>query len=71
MEGIYLLIIGSRLQELGYTNMAALDISDEMLLQCAKRGCYNQYILSDLNIDKLEMHMQAFDAIVAIGIFSR
>ena len=64
------MFIGNRLKELGYTNMAALDISDEMLLQCKERGCYNQVIQSDLNVDKLEKYEQAFDAIVAIGIFS-
>ena len=51
--------------------MTALDISSGMLLQCREKRCYNKFVESDLNTDKLEDLTSAFDAVVSIGVFSR
>ncbi|KAI6659049.1 hypothetical protein LOD99_14725 [Oopsacas minuta] len=64
-------LVGKRLSELGYTNITALDISHKMLIQCKEEGCYKEFHQCDLNIDSLDAYNKAFDAVIAIGIFSK
>ena len=58
-------LIGVELQKLGYTNLHALDISQEMLNEAKKKNVYKKLICAALNEQQIaEIETGEFDALV-------
>ena len=58
-------LIGVELQKLGYTNLHALDISQEMLNEAKKKNVYKKLICAALNDQQIaEIKTGEFDALV-------
>ena len=58
-------LIGVELQKLGYTNLHALDISQEMLNEAKKKNVYKKLICAALNDQQIaEIETGEFDALV-------
>lgn len=61
-------LIGVELQKLGYTNLHALDISQEMLNEAKKKNVYKKLICAALNDQRVpEIEAGEFDALVCAG----
>ena len=61
-------LIGVELQKLGYTNLQALDISQEMLNEAKKKNVYKKLICAALNDQRIqEIETGEFDALVCAG----
>lgn len=60
---------GKILNNAGYTNMTAVDISDQMLEEAKKKNIYKSVVQKDLNRDSLEEFDGLFDAVICIGVF--
>ena len=59
---------GVELNKLGYTNLCALDISQEMLNEAKKKNVYNKFICAPLN-DQQNPAVKTgeYDAMICIG----
>jgi predicted TPR repeat methyltransferase len=62
-------LVGVVLQEMGYTNIDALDYSQEMLDEAEKKGVYKKYIQADL-CKALDFVDNAYGAIICVGTFT-
>jgi len=61
-------LIGVELQKLGYANLHALDISQEMLNEAKKKNVYKKLICAALNDQRIpEIETGEFDALVCGG----
>ena len=60
--------IGVELRKLGYTNLHALDISQEMLDEAKKKNVYKEVICAPLNDQRIpEINAGEFDALICCG----
>ncbi|KAJ7370425.1 Methyltransferase domain [Desmophyllum pertusum] len=60
--------IGVELKKLGYTNVQALDISQEMLNEAKKKNAYNKFICTPLSEQRIqEIETGEFDAVICAG----
>ena len=60
--------IGVELRKLGYTNLHALDISQEMLDEAKKKNVYKEVISAPLNDQRIpEINTGEFDALICCG----
>ena len=60
--------IGVELRKLGYTNLHALDISQEMLDEAKKKNVYKEVICAPLNDQRIpEINTGEFDALICCG----
>ncbi len=62
-------LVGEVLQEMGYTNMDALDYSQEMLEEARTKKVYREHMQADLS-KPLDIPDNAYDAIVCTGTFT-
>jgi len=62
-------LVGEVLQEMGYTNMDALDYSQEMLEEARTKKVYREHMQADLS-KPLDIQDNAYDAIVCTGTFT-
>lgn len=62
-------LVGEVLQEMGYSNMDALDYSQEMLDEAERKGVYKRYMQADLS-KPLNLPDNCYDAIVCTGTFT-
>lgn len=61
-------LVGAALAKLGYTNIDALDISQEMLNEAAKKKVYTKFICAPLNEQRIpEIETGAYHALICIG----
>ncbi|KAL9967584.1 hypothetical protein ACROYT_G025845 [Oculina patagonica] len=61
-------LVGIELYQLGYTNLYALDISQEMLNEAKKKNLYKQLICAPLNDQRVpEIETGEFDALICGG----
>ena len=62
-------LTGFELHKLGYTNIDALDISQEMLNVAKEKGVYRRYVCCSLTEKKIdEFETGEFDALIATGV---
>lgn len=62
-------LLGEALAELGYTNVIAADLSQEMLAVAKKKQVYKEFYQCNLE-DSEAFAKETFDAIVATGVFA-
>ena len=61
-------IVGAALAKLGYTNIDALDISQEMLNEAAKKKVYTKFFCAPLNEQRIsDIETGAYHALICIG----
>ena len=61
-------LVGVELQQLGYTNLHALDISQEMLDEAKKKNLYKKLICAPLNDQRIPgIETGEFDALICGG----
>ena len=61
-------LVGVELKQLGYTNLHALDISQEMLDEAKKKNLYKKLICSPLNDQRIPgIETGEFDALICGG----
>ena len=61
-------LIGVELKKLGYTNLCALDITDEMLKEAKKKEVYTEFICTSLNGQPIpQIKSGQFDALICGG----
>ena len=61
-------LIGVELKKLGYTNLCALDITDEMLKEAKKKEVYTEFICMSLNGQPIpQIKSGQFDALICGG----
>ncbi|KAJ7390673.1 Methyltransferase domain [Desmophyllum pertusum] len=61
-------MIAAELKKLGYTNLAALDISPEMLKKAEKKNLYKKFVCAALNDKPIpEIETGEFDALICCG----
>ena len=60
---------GEILKNYGYSNITALDLSEQMLEEAKKKNIYNKFVEKDLNRDSLKELEGLFDAVICIGVF--
>lgn len=61
-------LIGMELHKLGYTNLHALDISQEMLSEAKKKNVYNKFICASLSDQRIaEIDTGEYDALICVG----
>ena len=56
--------------KLGYSNIDALDASEEMLEQAKQKGVCKRMIRDYMGPNKLDIETDTYDALVAVGAFS-
>jgi uncharacterized SAM-dependent methyltransferase/ubiquinone/menaquinone biosynthesis C-methylase UbiE len=61
---------GAALAALGFTDLVAVDLSDEMLAQARAKGVYSQTMVADLSLPVDAFGDDMFDAAVLVGVFS-
>lgn len=60
--------MGKVLQDLGYTNIDALDISQNMLDEAKKLNVYKQFFCAPLSADPIaEIATDQYDALICVG----
>jgi predicted TPR repeat methyltransferase len=62
-------LVGVALRELGYANIDALDVSEEMLREAEEKDVYRNIIQADMN-KPLEIEDDSYDAVVCVGTFT-
>jgi len=62
-------LVGQGLSRLGFTNLDALDASQEMLDEAVKKGVYHNMLCDFLGPNKLSIEDNSYDAVVGIGCF--
>ena len=60
-------IVGALLQKEGYTNIAAVDISPDMLQIARGKNCYNKFICGGLGNNSLSIPDNEYDGLLCIG----
>ena len=61
-------IVGKVLQDLGYTNMDALDISQKMLDEAKKLNVYKEFFCAALSAEPVaEIAANQYDALICVG----
>lgn len=61
-------IVGKVLQDLGYTNMDALDISQKMLDEAKKLNVYKEFFCAALSAEPIaEIATDQYDALICVG----
>ena len=61
-------IVGKVLQNLGYTNVDALDISQKMLDEAKKLNVYKEFICAPLSAEPIaEIATNQYDGLICIG----
>ena len=61
--------MGVELDKLGYTDLHALDISQEMLTEARKKNLYKNFICAPLSDQRIpEIETGEFDALVCAGV---
>lgn len=63
-------LVGGWLHDLGYTNLTALDLSQDMLEQARARGVYLQLEAGDMQ-KRLPFADHTFEAVIAVGVFTQ
>lgn len=63
-------LVGEALEKLGYTNITAVDLSEEMLEQARKKQVYKALHQCNLEDPLVLGKQETFDAIVAAGVFA-
>ena len=62
-------LLGVELKELGYTDVHALDISQEMLNEARKKNVYTKFICASLNDQRIpEIDTGEYDALICTGV---
>ena len=61
---------GAALSELGFRDLTAVDLSDEMLEKARKKGVYQRLITADLAFPVDALLQDSFDAAILVGVFS-
>ena len=62
-------LTGIELYKLGYTNIEALDISQEMLNVAEKKGVYKRFVCTPLTEQRIaEFETGEFDALISAGV---
>lgn len=62
-------LTGVELYKLGYTNIEALDISQEMLNVAEKKGVYKRFVCTPLTEQRIaEFETGEFDALISAGV---
>ena len=65
-------VLGVELQKLGYTNLHALDISQEMLSEAKKKNVYSKFIRASLSDQRIpEIETGEFDALICGGTLGK
>ena len=60
--------VGVELHKLGYTDLHALDISQEMLNEAKKKNVYNKFICTSLTDQRIpEINTGEYDALICAG----
>ena len=62
-------LVGQYLGSLGYNNLVAIDISNEMLNQAREKGVYKEFHQMDLG-ETLDFPDNSFDAVVCAGVLT-
>jgi predicted TPR repeat methyltransferase len=62
-------LVGSELAGMGYTNLDALDYSQEMLKQAEQKKIYSRHMQADLSAS-LDIEKNVYDAVVCTGTFT-
>jgi predicted TPR repeat methyltransferase len=62
-------LVGCCLHELGYTNLIAIDLSEEMLIKARNKKVYKELHKMDLD-ETLNFPDDAFDAVVCVGVLT-
>lgn len=61
---------GEALSALGFNDLVAVDLSDEMLAVAREKGIYSQTIVADLSLPVDAFGEDSFDAAILVGVFS-
>jgi uncharacterized SAM-dependent methyltransferase/ubiquinone/menaquinone biosynthesis C-methylase UbiE len=61
---------GEALTALGFTDLVAVDLSDDMLARARVKGLYSQTIVADLSLPVDAFGDDSFDAAILVGVFS-
>jgi uncharacterized SAM-dependent methyltransferase/ubiquinone/menaquinone biosynthesis C-methylase UbiE len=61
---------GSELAQLGFRNLTAVDLSQEMLDVAGQKGIYRRLIRADLGLPLDDFQASSFDAAILVGVFS-
>jgi uncharacterized SAM-dependent methyltransferase/ubiquinone/menaquinone biosynthesis C-methylase UbiE len=61
---------GEALSALGFTDLVAVDLSEDMLARARDKGIYSQTIVADLSLPVDAFGDDSFDAAVLVGVFS-
>ena len=65
-------VVGTELLKLGYTNLYALDISQEMLNEARKKNVYKKFICAALNDQRIpDIETGEFDALICGGTLGK
>jgi len=63
-------LVGEALQRLGFTEVVAVDFSQEILDVAKRKGIYRDYKVMNLNSPLDEFEGNQFDAAIGVGVFS-
>ena len=63
-------MVGEAMYSLGYHNLVALDLSEEMLEQARKKQVYAELVKDNLHNDLTYLGTERFDAMIAVGVFT-
>ena len=63
-------LVGEALQQLGFTEVTAVDFSQEILDIARRKGVYKDYRVLNLNFKLDEFEGNRFDAAIGVGVFS-
>jgi L-histidine Nalpha-methyltransferase len=61
---------GQALTALGFNDLVAVDLSDDMLARAREKGVYSQTIVADLSLPVDAFGDDSFDAAILVGVFS-
>ncbi len=61
---------GEALATLGFTDLVAVDLSEDMLARARRKGVYSQTIVADLSLPVDAFGDDSFDAATLVGVFS-
>lgn len=62
-------LVGEVLQDMGYTNLDAMDCSPDMIEEAESKSVYRRVFREDMNRD-LDLHADAYDATICVGTFT-
>ncbi len=62
-------LVGQLLEQLGYTNLEAMDLSQGMLDEARKKGVYSPFHRMALG-ERLDFPSDAFDAVICVGVLT-